>query len=82
MIDEMTLPQVVVRLQKLEENVKAISTRLPFPPALPQFEFVIRVDEQELWSGLDLETHYPKIRSEYPEAEVSVGWRSSPVVLV
>ncbi len=82
MIQEMNLSQVINRLEVLEDEVKTIRALLNPQPALPHFEFIIQVDGQEIWSGTDLPKQYPEIRREHPNAQLSIGWHSSPVVLI
>lgn len=82
MIQEITLSEVADRLKILEDEVKTISTILKSQPAPIHIEFVIQADGHEVWSGTELPQRYPEIRSEYPNAQISIGWRSSPVVLV
>ncbi len=66
MIQEVTLAQVVERLQALESTVKMLSMELALSPSETKFEFVIRVDGGEVWRGLDVVTHYPEIRRQTP----------------
>jgi hypothetical protein len=77
-----TLPNVVHRLQTLEKQIQFINTRLQFQPTLPRFEFVIEIDEQIVWTGLDLPHQYTQIRQQYPNQELTISWRSSPVVWI
>ncbi|GEM_PF-1064539 len=70
------IPHLLARLQSLEAKVKQLSQ------PLPQFEYVLRVNGQEVWAGTDLTTHYPKMIQQYPQSTVSIGWRSSSVVLI
>ncbi|MCK5716321.1 MAG: hypothetical protein KAH77_02450 [Thiomargarita sp.] len=81
-IGKVTLPQVITRLQSLEETVKLVNMRLQFQTTLPRFEFVIEIDGKSIWSGLDLPTAYPKLHQQYPEKELEISWRSSPVVWI
>ena len=78
----MTLSEVVNRLKILEVEVKTLSALLKPQSPPPHFEFVIQVDGCEMWNGMDLSKHYPEIRREYPDAQISIGWHSSPVVLI
>lgn len=82
MIQDMTITQVATRLEHLEQEVHTMKAALLPEPSLPQFEFVIYVDDHEMWSGIDVPIHYPKILRQYPEARISIGWRSAPVVLI
>ncbi len=82
MIQEISLSQVTSRLKILEDEVKAIKALLPPAPLFPHFEFVIHADGDEVWCGIDLPKSYPEMRRKYPKAQLSIGWRSSPVVLV
>jgi len=49
---------------------------------LPGFEFFIEADGKEIWSGMDLQTHYPEILKQYPDKELLINWRSFPVTWV
>jgi len=71
-----SIQHLLARLQSLEAKVEQLSQ------PLPQFEYVLRVNDQEVWAGTDLATHYPKMVQQYPQSTVSIGWRSSPVVLI
>lgn len=76
------LPEVINRLQHLEKQVDLIKMRLQSEPGLPGFEFYVEADGKEIWSGLDLQTHYPNIMKQYPDKELVINWRSLPVTLV
>jgi hypothetical protein len=76
------LPEVINRLQKLEKQVGLINMKLRSEPGLPGFEFFIEADGEEIWSGMDLQTHYPKILEQYSDKELLINWRSFPVTLV
>ncbi len=75
------LPEVINRLQNLEEQVRLINTKLQFDPGLPGFEFYIEANGKEIWAGLDLQTHYPRILGQHPNKELVINWRSSPVTI-
>jgi hypothetical protein len=79
-IDEITLPQVVTRLQMLEEQL--VDLRVQFQYTLPRFEFVIEVDGKMAWAGLDLANQYSQMRRQYPGKELVISWHSSPVVQI
>ncbi len=81
-IEKLTLPQVVNRLQTIEEQVKLVNVRLQFQSSVPRFEFLIELDGKIIWSGLDLPIAYPKLRQQYPDKELEISWRSSPVVWI
>jgi hypothetical protein len=81
-VEEMTLLQVIERLQVLENQVETIRTNLYSEPSQADFEFVVRVDGREVWSGSDVEAHYLEIRRQHPNAEVSIGWRAPSAVLI
>ena len=81
-IGKITLPQIANRLQSLEEVVKLVNMRLQFQSTLPRFEFVIEIEGKSIWSGLDLPIAYPKIRQQYPDKELEISWRSSPVLWI
>ncbi|MBF0228555.1 MAG: hypothetical protein HQK63_03025 [Desulfamplus sp.] len=77
-----TLSQVRDRLQNLEEQVRLMDKKLQFQSGLPHFEFVIESEGEELWSGMDLLNRYPQIFQKYPDRELVISWRSSPVTLI
>jgi hypothetical protein len=81
-IEKITLPEVVSRLQHVEEQVKLVHKRLQLQPELPNFEFVIELEGQTVWSGLDLPIAYPKLCQQYAGKELEISWRSSPVVWI
>ncbi len=80
--EDTVMPDVINRLQNLEEQVRRIHTKLQFDPGLPGFEFYIEANGKEIWSGLDLQTHYTRILEQHPNKELVINWRSSPVTLV
>jgi hypothetical protein len=81
-IDTLTVPPVVQWPPFLEQPVQLIKTHLPSPPILPGFEFVIEIDGELVWSGLDLPGQYAHLCQQYPEQELVISWRSSPVVWI
>jgi hypothetical protein len=82
MIQEMNLSQVIDRLEALENEVKSMKVNLPSQPEQYHFEFIISVDGQEVWSGLNLQEQCAEIFRKQPDAQIAIDWRSSPVVLV
>ncbi len=80
--EDTALPEVINRLQNLEKQVDLINMKLQSEPGLPGFEFFIEADGEEIWSGLDLQTHYPEIMEQYPDKALVINWRSFPVTLV
>ncbi len=82
MIQEITLSGVADRLHVLENEVRTIHTLLEPQTESQHIEFVIQADGKDVWSGTDLLRHYPEISREYPDAHISIGWRSAPIVLV
>jgi len=81
-IDTLTVSPVVQRSPFLEQPMQLIKIPLPSPPILPGFEFVIEIDGKTVWSGLDLPGQYAHFCQQYPEQELVIGWRSSPVVWI
>ena len=77
MIQEATLPEMMTRLQVIEDEVHTMKSLLQSEPTPPLFEFVIWVDEREVWSGLEVDACLPEILQEYPNAQITIGWRSS-----
>ena len=82
MIQEKTLSQVIDRLEALEDEVKAMKAKLPSQPEEYYFEFIISVDGQEIWSGLNLQERCAEILREHPDAQIAIDWRSSPIILI
>lgn len=82
MIDEMTLSKVVDRLQSLEDEVNTIKTLFKSQPPQPHFEYIIRVDGQEVWRGLHIEEKIPEILRENPDVQMAIDWNSSPITLI
>lgn len=82
MIQEQTLSQVIVRLEALENEVRTMKAGLMPPPEPFHFEFVIQVEGREVWAGKDLPSKYPEILEKYPDSQISISWRSSPVILI
>jgi len=80
--EETPLQQVLNRVQSLEEQVRLINLKLQFQEMLPDFEFTIETEGEELWSGKDLQMHYQEIRHKYPDRDIVINWRSSPVTFV
>lgn len=81
MITQLTLEEVTDRLLSLEERVALLSTKLkPSEKSLTDhsFEYVILVNGQEVWSGLELEEQYLEICKRYPKADVMISWRLLP----
>ena len=81
-IENIALPEVINRLQKIEKQVGLINMKLQSEPGLPGFEFFIEADGEEIWSGLDLQTRYPEILEQYSDKELVINWRSFPVTLI
>ena len=82
MIEEQSLSQVFHRLEALEDEVRAMKATLPSQSEQYFFEFIVRADGEEVWAGRELPKKYPELLHEYPDAQLSIGWRSSPVVLI
>lgn len=80
--DDLQIPVLANRIQQLEEQIKLIDTRLKVQPTVPRFEFVLKVNDDVVWTGLDLPMQFPEIFQKYPEDEITISWRSSPVVWI
>ncbi|GIK56990.1 MAG: hypothetical protein HND44_13955 [Chloroflexi bacterium] len=76
MIDT-TGQQVETRLQRLEAQMKVLTTRLN-QTAEAEIEYVIFVDNQEVWAGPDVDRQLPKVFKQYPNKQIRVDWRSIP----
>ena len=78
MTAELTLEQVATRLYTLEERVALLSNQLshsPIAQPLP-FQYVLFVDNEEVWSGTDLKKKITQILEHDPKAEITIGWRT------
>lgn len=84
MATELTLTEIATRLETLEEKVRELGTQLnPKGAAVPSdFEYVILVDDQEVWSGQDLYTHLVEIHQRYPVEQITISWRSPSLIWV
>lgn len=80
--DDLQIPVLANRIQQLEEQIKLIDVRLKVQPTVPRFEFVLMVNDDVVWTGLDLPMQFPEIFQKYPEDEFTISWRSSPVVWI
>ncbi len=81
-IDTTQIPHLVHRIQQLEEQIQLINMRLQVQYTVPRFEFVIEINDKPVWTGSDLQTEFPKIFQQYPNEEITISWRSSPVVWI
>ncbi len=82
MTDDTESPGVIHRLENLEKQVDLINMKLQPEAGLPGFEFYIEADGEEIWSGQDLQNHYPEIMKQHPDKELVINWRSFSVTLV
>lgn len=60
-IENIALPEVISPLQEIEKPARLTKMKPQSEPGLPWFEFFIEADGKEICSGLDLQTHYPKV---------------------
>jgi hypothetical protein len=74
---ETTWQQVETRLQRLEAQMKAITSRLN-QATDSEIEYVILVDNEEVWAGSDVDKRLPDIFKQYPNKQIQVDWRSVP----
>ena len=81
-VDNLQIPVLANRIQQLEEQIKLIDIRLKVQPTVPRLEFVLKVNDEPIWTGLDLPMQFPDIFQKYPEQEITISWRSSPVVWI
>lgn len=81
-IKNIEMPELMSRIQHIENKVDLINMKLQSEPGLPGFEFFIEAEGEEIWSGIDLQTHYPKIMEQYPDKALLIKWRSFPVTLI
>jgi hypothetical protein len=82
MIQEQNLSQVIDRLEVLENEVQAMKVRFTPQPESLYFEFIVYVDGQEVWRGLNLDECCHKILQNSPDTEIAIDWDSSPVTLI
>jgi hypothetical protein len=74
---EMTWQQVETRLRRLETQMTVINSRLNQKDDT-QIEYVILVDNQEVWAGSDVDQQLPTVFKQYPHKQIQVDWRSVP----
>jgi hypothetical protein len=48
----------------------------------PDFEYIIKVDGQEVWRGLNVKKEYIEIIQANPTRRVSISWRLPKAVLI
>lgn len=79
--EPITLPQVVARLKALEAQVDAIGVSVTIRvPLVPQLEFIILIDGQEVWRGRDEEAAFQVVAHAPADAEVAMDWHAPPFV--
>ena len=74
---ESTWQQVETRLQRLEAQMKAVTSRLN-QTTDSEIEYVILVDNEEVWAGSDVDKQLPDIFKQYPNKQIQIDWRSVP----
>lgn len=82
MIQEQRLAQVIDRLEILEDEAQGIKARFAPQPDPLHFEFILYADGQEVWRGLNLENRCREVLQNSPDAEITIDWDSSPVILI
>ncbi len=82
MIQEQTLTQVIERLEALEDDVREMKIRFAPRPEPLHYEFILSVDGQEVWRGLNLEQRCCEILRDSPDAEITIDWDSLSVTLI
>jgi hypothetical protein len=84
MATELTLTEIAARLELLEDKVRELGTQLNPRESATQsdFEYIISVDDQEVWSGQDLYTNLLEIHQRYPVEQITIGWRSPSLIWV
>lgn len=83
MIQEKSLEQVIDHLEILENEVQAMKARFSSPqPESLHFEFIVYVDGQEIWCGLNLEERCCEVLRENQDAQITIDWESSPITLI
>jgi len=48
----------------------------------PDFEYIIKVDDREIWRGLNVKNKYIEIVQANPTRRVSISWRLPEAVLI
>lgn len=48
----------------------------------PKFEYVIKVDKEDVWRGLNPKEVYKELKKQNPNKRVSIAWRTTEDVLV
>jgi len=48
----------------------------------PDFEYIIKVDDQEVWRGLNVKKKYIEVVRANPTRRVAISWRLPKAVLV
>ena len=48
----------------------------------PDFEYIIKVDNQEVWRGLNVKKKYLEIVQSNPSKRVSISWRLPEAMLI
>ncbi|MBC8448109.1 MAG: hypothetical protein H8D78_10180 [Chloroflexi bacterium] len=48
----------------------------------PDFEYIIKVDDREVWRGLNVKKKYIEIVQANPTRRVSISWRLPEAVLI
>jgi hypothetical protein len=43
-----------------------------------EIEYVILVDNEEVWAGSDVDKQLPDIFKQYPNKQIHIDWRSVP----
>ncbi|OQY42407.1 MAG: hypothetical protein B6242_16235 [Anaerolineaceae bacterium 4572_78] len=81
-VDNLQVSDMISRVNQLEERMKLINMRLQLQFTIPRFEFVIEIDDKPVWTGLDLPIQFPEIFQKYPDEEITISWRSSPMVWI
>jgi len=81
-VDNSQIPHLINRIQQLEEQMKLVDMRLQLQTTVPRFEFVLEINNEPVWTGADLVTQFPAVFQQYPEQEITISWRSSPMVWI
>ncbi|MBL7065582.1 MAG: hypothetical protein ISS49_15435 [Anaerolineae bacterium] len=48
----------------------------------PDFEYIIKVDDEKVWQGLNVKQKYIEIVQANPTKRVSIAWRLPEAVLI
>ncbi len=81
MLNEITTTSVESGIRRSKAIIPS-SIHLDTEGMEPYFEFIIRVNGEEVWCGVEMEQPFIELLDQYPDGNFSIGWRSSPMVMI